>query len=352
MASRMHAFSRAGLATIRAVDLQGGRTTRRASTQALLHYQSDEVPRSIVSTGLVGTKRDVEGSDSEFFGVNPAPREMRISDARDQHFTLDTNGFCCISHPVEHIDYFDNSAVLTKYYAQCEALVAEHTGAARVLAFDHNLRSQKRKQAAVRLKGTGANAVQEPLINYGVHNDYTLASSGRRVEQLSLPLGINDTLRTRAANSPPIQPREVESLLRGRWCFINVWRNVSPAPVERFPLALCDATSVSNDDLIVFEIRYADRIGENYFARHNEKHRWWYYPLLTRDECLMIKCWDSRGRTFFGELEQMRGWPNPAISSDDIVNATFSLHTGFIDPMTRKDAPDRESIEVRLIAFF
>ena len=44
---------------------------------------------------------------------------------------------------------------------------------------------------------------------------------------------------------------------------LNVWRNVSSAPVQRSPLALCDAASTSVDDLIVFEIRYADRVGEN-----------------------------------------------------------------------------------------
>ena len=34
------------------------------------------------------------------------------------------------------------------------------------------------------------------------------------------------------------------------------------------------------------------------------------------------------------------------------VPATFSLHTGFDDPATPPGAPERESIEVRLVAFF
>ena len=40
-------------------------------------------------------------------------------------------------------------------------------------------------------------------------------------------------------------------------------------PVEINPLALCDASTVSPQDLVVFEIHYADRVGENYFAKHN-----------------------------------------------------------------------------------
>lgn len=324
---------------------------RAASTSAQLYYQGTGVPRSLLSTGLVGTNRDAQGSDGEFFGVEPRPTEVTISDGRDGNFTLDQNGFCRIDHAPEHIDYFDNSAILNVYYAQCEELVAEQTGAVRVIAFDHNLRARARKQAADLLKGDGANAVQEPLITYGVHNDYTLASAPRRVEQLAQPLGANDTLQARTNQPPPIQPHETEALLRGRWMFVNVWRNVSLAPVERFPLALCDSAGVSADDLIVFEIRYSDRVGENYFARNSPSHNWHYFPELTRDEAVLIKCWDSRGDDFLGKLETMRGWPLPPANAEP-VPATFSLHTGFVDPATREDAPDRESIEVRLIAFF
>ena len=32
--------------------------------------------------------------------------------------------------------------------------------------------------------------------------------------------------------------------------------------------------------------------------------------------------------------------------------ATFSMHTGFDDPSDGPDAPERESIEVRCVAFF
>ena len=135
--------------------------------------------------------------------------------------------------------------------------------------------------------------------------------------------------------------------------------------------------------------RYADRVGENYFAAHRERHRWKYFPRLTRDEAVLIKCWDSRGRDFsapplillstartltamrirvrhasrtrpqlsdpapvptVGQLETARGFPPPPAS--EAIPATFSLHTAFEDPATPEGAPDRESIEVRTVAFF
>ena len=324
---------------------------RRCSTLATLYYQDVGVPCSLTSTGLVGTDRDAAGSDGEFFGVSPAPTEVTISDGRARRFSLDENGFCRVDHAWRHVDYYDNHAILREYYPECERLVRQDTGASRVLAFDHNLRSRRHKAASDMLKG--GNAVQEPLTTYGIHNDYTLTSSARRVEQLARPPSTNDTLRGVFGASAPLDPAELDRLLRGRWQFINVWRNVSTAPVESVPLALCDAASVGVDELIVFEIRYVDRTGENYFvsARNRRAHAWYYFPKLTRDEAVLIKCWDSRGRDFVGMAEAARGLPPPPPSAPT-VPATFSLHSGFDDPQTPPGAPERESIEVRLVAFF
>ena len=202
-----------------------------------MHYQSERVPRSLTSTGRVGTRRDLAGSDGEFFGVDPVPTPVDIVDGRGAEWSMDVNGFCLVDHAWSHINYFDNSAILNSYYSECEALIARQTGASRVVAFDHNLRATQRKARAEGLDG--GNAVQEPLISYGVHNDYTVTSAPRRIEQLSRPLGANDTLHGRAATAgrPPIGADELPRLLGGRWCFVNVWRNVSTTPVESFPLA-------------------------------------------------------------------------------------------------------------------
>ena len=118
------------------------RWRRAASTSAPLYFQSDAVRRSIRTTRLVGTSRDLDGSDGEFFGVDPRPILTHIEDGRGRGMRLDENGFCLVGHPLNHIDYYDNSAVLDSYYAECEALVKRETGASRVLGFDHNLRSR------------------------------------------------------------------------------------------------------------------------------------------------------------------------------------------------------------------
>lgn len=316
-------------------------------TRGSVYYQGDGVPTGTHSSGQVYTQRDLQGSDATFVGVNPVKTEVDVLNARGLGFSVDAQGFECLDHVWQHIDYFDNGQVLGSYYAECEALLRRHTGASRVLAFDHNLRASQRKKAGQML--AQGNAVQEPLIGYGIHNDYTATSAPARIRLLSQPPSENDTRRN-SDGSPLIDPSDVQRLLSGRWAFFNVWRNVAATPVQRFPLALCDAGTVSTEDLIVFEIRYTDRVGENYFARFSDKHRWYFYPHMTRDEVVVLKCWDSRGKDFLEDNVSLRALANS--ESVASVPATFSLHTGFVDLQTPEDAPDRESIEVRCIAFW
>ena len=139
---------------------------------------------------------------------------------------------------------------------------------------------------------------------------------------------------------------EVEAAIDGgRFAIINLWRNIVEDPVEVNPLALCNAESVSAEDLVVFEIHYEDRIGENYFAKHAAGHRWFYYPEMTSSEALLIKQWDSAG-----PLAKTAGEQNDA--SDLSAPCTFSYHSAFDDPNTPPDAPDRQSIEVRCIVIY
>ena len=180
-----------------------------------------------------------------------------------------------------------------------------------------------------------------------VHGDYTLTSAPQRLRDLAKPPGANDTLRTLLAEEDALlDAGEVERVLDGgRFAIINVWRNIAEAPVETHPLALCDATSVRPEHLVVFEIHYHDRIGENYFAKHADGHRWYFYPALTRDEALLIKQWDS-----VGELARSDGAKADAATPD--VPCTFSFHSAFEDPTTPEDAPERWSIEVRCVALY
>jgi hypothetical protein len=110
---------------------------------------------------------------------------------------------------------------------------------------------------------------------------------------------------------------------------INVWRPIR-GPVQESPLAVCDARSIAPKDFIPTDLVYRDRKGEIYSVAFNPSHRWFYFPQMQTNEALLLKCYDSV----------------------DDGRARFTTHSAFTDPTSPPDAPARESIEARTLAFF
>ena len=318
-------------------------------TTGILVYMDDAARPSLYRNGLVLTRRDQDGSDAGWIGVNREQHELRIHDARQlsgtEQCTLAANGFELLSRPLDvgDIDFLDHEQVIRNYYKGCEDIVREVTGA-HVFAFDHNVRSASGKKSKQRIEG--GQQVQGPA--HMVHGDYTLTSAPQRLEDLTKPPTTNDTLRSVLGEGQSlISPDLAKSALNGerRFAIINVWRNIAKEPVVTHPIALCDGQSVEPEDLVVFEIHYADRVGENYFAKYSPRHQWYYYPEIAGDEALLIKQWDSAGR-----LSLSKGAESDA--SDLAAPCTFSFHSAFEDPQTPPDAPDRWSTEVRCMVIY
>jgi len=316
----------------------------------LFNYMTDSAEASLYRNGKVLTRRNRDGSDAAWEGVNLQERRMPVVDARTlaarPTCTLAANGFEMQRRPLarQDLDFLDHEQVVRRYYPECAEIVREASGASFAAAFDHNVRSAAGKRTGQRIEG--GQQVQGPA--RVVHGDYTLTSAPQRLRDLARPPTGNDTLRTVLAEGQSLlDPDAVErALANGRFAIINLWRNIAAQPVATQPLALCDAASVRSEHLVVFEIHYADRVGENYFAKHDDGHRWYFYPGLTRDEALLIKQWDSAGR-----LAQSKG----AVSDADAARGepcTFSFHSAFEDPATPPDAPERWSIEVRCVALY
>ena len=326
------------------------RSTGDPGRPGSFRYLAASVQPSLYRNGEVLTRRDSDGSDAGFEGVVIEKRDMLVRDARlidgGSRPSLAENGFELLTRRFDHadLDFLQHEQVVGEYYGDCARIVQDLTGAAQVFAFDHNVRSAQGKKSRTRI--AGGQQVQGPA--HMVHGDYTLASAPQRLRELAQPPSRNDTLRPFLADGRSVIPPElVDRALGqgGRFAVINVWRNIADQPVATRPIALCDAQSVDPEDLVVFEIHYQDRIGENYFARHSPRHRWYFYPELTRDEALLIKQWDSAGA-----LAQSRG--KQADAGAGAAPCTFSFHSAFKDPATPPDAPDRWSIEVRCAALY
>ena len=215
-------------------------------------------------------------------------------------FKLDKNGFVFVEHKTQVKNFFDEAELKSVYYREVEDLIKRESGATRVVLFDHTLRSGDQSERQEKL-------IREPVLS--AHNDYTEWSGPQRVRDLL--------------------SGEAESLLKKRFAIIQVWRAINK-PIESNPLAMADASSIAFEDLLVAERRYPNRVGQTYRLAYNPKHRWIYFPKMTRDEALVFKVYDSEkdGR------------------------ARFTAHTAFDDPSTPPGAPPRQSIEARALAFF
>jgi hypothetical protein len=334
-------------------------TTKMADGVCL---QSHNVPTSVISTGQLYYVRDSSGTDQPPVGLDPVPTIVPVVNGRSGQHTLDKNGFVFLNHPYNHIDYLDDNAIVTTYYQEVCDLVRIATGATEAYAFDHNVRSsgkhswmnQEAKEGDTHVsKLKHGNLVQSPA--RVVHGDYTITSAPNRLKMLSQPPKVNDTWGKTHGDRPLIDPSTLEEAIATsrRYIFVNVWRNIVDEPVQDMPLGMCDAESISKEDLVTFEVRYPDRTGENYFARHSLNHKWAYYPLMTKDEAILLKCWDSHGKlaqSLHTRTEESHGTDNGTRELER--PADFSLHSAFKDPSAPSDCPKRLSIEVRTVAFY
>ena len=320
------------------------------TTSGRLNYLDSSLQSSLYRNGKLLIRRNADGSDTGMEGVVFDERQIPVQNARllagEERPCLEENGLELLASPLQRpdLDFFEHQEVVQDYYRECARIVSQTTGAASVAAFDHNVRSAAGKRSQRRIRG--GQEVQGPASI--AHGDYTLRSAPERLQQLAQPPGGNDTLRALLGQGQSlIEPEQAHRALdpEGRFAIINVWRNIAAEPVATHPLALCDAQSVTPEDLVVFEIHYQDRVGENYFSKYAPTHQWYYYPAMTRDEALLIKQWDSAG-----PLARSAG--RQADSADTQAPCTFSFHTAFQDPSTPPDAPERWSIEVRCIALY
>jgi len=263
--------------------------------EATLNYIVDDGTRIFTETAAPGSM-DVRS------GGRPDPRRMTIRNGRRdaKDFTLEGNGFHFVRHDTAVVDFFDETQIRDVYYPEMEALVKAQSGAKRVVVFDHTLRTADDADRQTR-------KIREVVSR--VHNDYTEWSGPQRVRDLL--------------------PAEADDLLRRRFAIVQVWRPIRH-PVETYPLAICDARSLSPANLVVSERRYPNRLGQTSAITFDPAHRWYWFPHMRRNEALVFKVYDS--------LKDGR--------------ARWTAHTAFDDPTAPPDAQPRESIEIRTLAFF
>jgi hypothetical protein len=264
-----------------------GEVVYLAKTPERPHVYTYDPPDGVAKTNIIPEAHSVP-----IFDMRP------VADG----LSLDVQGFALVDAPTAVTDFYDEAQLEATYYREAEDLVKQATGASRVVVFDHTIR---RREQGVEDRTPGI--PRQPVTR--IHGDYTEVSGPQRVRDL--------------------MGAEAASLLKRRFAIVNVWRPIR-GPLYDAPLAVCDATSVAEADLVPQDLIYRDRTGEIYALTYNPAHRWYYAPAMQADEALLLKCFDS--------LKDGR--------------ARFMPHTSFADPNAPANLLPRESIELRTLVFF
>ncbi len=282
-------------------------TTSSSTFQTISTHDSSYIPRGTVTAQLQFYKpptdnskpfnyveKAPEGQPQRNFGDDDLPVTVQDIRSHESSFNIDTNAFAALSSipPSKEISFNDDESVKTSYYPEVEELLLKHVpGAKRIFLFDHTIRR------------ASPSASRAPVTR--VHIDQTVASAAARVHHHL--------------------PSEAADLLKGRVRIINVWRPIN-GPVQSFPLAFADSTSVPNEAMVGIEHRYPDRTGETAAVQYTDGQRWHYWSGMDGSERLLLQCYDSE-------------------------NGARVPHTAFVDPRSPEGARPRESIEVRALVF-
>jgi hypothetical protein len=277
----------------------------------------------------------VDGPGTSFKLIDRDRKVFNIRGEEDK-FSTDNSGFAVYRDPAKEKLFTDDAAIRNGYYAEVEAMLRKRLpGVKKVVIFDHTIRR--------RVKDAPRQPVQQ------VHVDQTPTAAEVRVRR-HLPKD------------------EAEELLKGRYQIVNVWRPIEH-PASDFPLAVIDWRTTKADDFIKVDLLYPKREtkgvngvddddrgkeklpdpnaynstegyevkGETYGVAPNEEHKFYYMKDMVPEEVMLLKCFDSRGDGLEGGIKGL---------------AVRTPHTAFVDPNTPRDAPGRQSIEVRCLIFY
>ncbi|KAF8846859.1 hypothetical protein BDZ45DRAFT_370684 [Acephala macrosclerotiorum] len=241
----------------------------------------------------------------------PAPTAETIHDIRgmETDFKVDSHGFQVCRQETAVQGWTNKNVIETQYYTEMERLLKEE-----LKGVDETFFYDWRPRKNVPFKNEGVSKVDlDDLSQY-------LLPVGNAHIDLS-PLGVIKRVRYHMGE-------RADMLLRGRVRAINIWRPISDYPVQDRPLALCDATSVNDSDLLPTDHIKKAYIGQTNNLMYRPGFRWHYLSNQTKDECFIFKMYDSL---------------------DGV--AKHCPHVAFHHSYICDGAPPRESFEIRALVF-
>jgi hypothetical protein len=267
----------------------------QANINALLRYLRDDSSLASIEAG----HNDGTGSQNDYFSDFP----VSIRNARNDVVppSLFRNGFQLAKHKAHMACDKRDIDALNIYSESLMRLIKDFCSSRTELIIKHNWRASNVDPA-------NPGNVRAPV--HVVHNDYT-ASRAKSVFATFVPDAVKND-----------QPQR-------NFAIITAWRSIAGV-IREYPLAVCDANSISRKELQDVERKGDQRSHSVQLSRFSPQHRWAYYPKMTEDEVLLFMCYDSRANSA----------------------ARSTLHSAFIENDVPHHDYVRSSIETRCLMMF
>ena len=230
--------------------------------------------------------------------------DVRIEDARSRmdRMSLDVEGISVVDIDSKIKNFYDDDEVRTGFYDEITDVVEQCTGTRDIFILGHQQRS---------FAGSNAGGAPIGAPAFFVHTDWT-ESSGFQL----------------ARDFHPAFRDEDHSADR-RFVLLTLWKPIV-GPVRHHPIAICDAQTVEQQELVATDLNLRDFSIEIYTVTHSDSHSWYYISDMAPTEIAVFKGYDSE-----------RDGP-----------CCFTPHTAFQVPDLPPNTPGRESIEVRAVAVY
>ena len=250
------------------------------------------------------------------------PVTMDIRDGRKALANLNYEdcGFTLLNHSSAVTNWRDQQELLRVHCPEIRELALQFSGCDEAIVYDPLIRSP----------ATAASHDDYAPIE-AVHSDYTSDYRDMVTEPERAYRSFLDPLLAREGLS------QADVAGAKRIMVLQFWRNIGALYPDR-PFALCDASTSRRSEMysmLVPEYGGAKLEFETFIGLVPEdpaSQHWYTFPGLRIDEVIAFRTYDSR--------------------CDDQGRAFWTPHSAFLDPNAGEGAPQRESLEMRVLCLF
>ena len=236
--------------------------------------------------------------------ANTTKHTIEIADARPLQsageFELDRNGFTLIQHQAAFDSFDVKQAIEKDYFEEMRQVMLELTGAVDAMPFPfYQLRSRN------------------PVHFLDAYSLYMHCDFSPNAWQGMVQNAVRENRNGRQYAADEYD-----------FALYNLWRPIHHT-AQRNPLTLIDASTVDEDDIIDYLVAPTGEAFKAALPVYNPAQKFYYFPMMQTDEVLVFKQQDSRDG-----------------------HAKVCPHTSFVDPLAKDDAPERYSIDIRILCVY